>query len=180
MRCADDRRPLAVLIARSVVVSAAPDLPPRFVMFRLSPPLVVLCAVALLSLIAAPCLCGPFGRAKLTPRHISTRTHREQLKARCQSQQDFDLAGVWVKHDRAVVEVFHINITCTANCLGMKSCMDGALPTYEAWYMDGDLAGHNTFNVTSVGDYMSATGTYNNFADSTGDMACPAPFGESL
>lgn len=28
--------------------------------------------------------------------------------ARCQSQQDFDLSGVWLKHDRAVVERFHM------------------------------------------------------------------------
>lgn len=42
--------------------------------------------------------------------------------------------------------------------------------------MDGPMAGHNTFNVTMVGDQLSGTGFYNNFVDNTGKVACPAPF----
>ena len=103
----------------------------------------------------------------------------------CLNQQDFDLSGIWVKHDRAVVEVFHINVTCVDNCLNVERCVEQKLaqpdapttpPSYIAFYMDGALAGHNTWNVSSVGDLMSACGTYNNFADDSGSLACPAPF----
>lgn len=101
----------------------------------------------------------------------------------CLNQQDFDLSGVWVKHDRAVVEVFHINVTCVANCLDVERCVADKMaaaptapPSYIAYYLDGALAGHNTWNVSSVGDLMSACGTYNNFADDSGSQACPAPF----
>jgi hypothetical protein len=93
---------------------------------------------------------------------------------------NFNLAGLWIKHDRAVEEIFHIAINCTACCLpnpfhhaaAPKSC----LPQYSGAYVDGPFAGHTTFNVTSVGDLMSAVGEYRNFADSTGTKWCPAPF----
>ena len=38
------------------------------------------------------------------------------------------------------------------------------------------MAGLNTWNVTAVGDLMSFTGSYANFADDTGKLWCPAPF----
>lgn len=70
----------------------------------------------------------------------------------------------------------------------------GGLPTYQGAYLDGPLAGLVTWNVTLVGDFMSGTGAYNNFASdadarralSDSDLdsdqvaaapeACPAPF----
>ena len=48
------------------------------------------------------------------------------------------------------------------------------MPTYSGVYMDGPMAGHQTFNVTSVGDLMSGTGTYANFLNTT--VWCTAPF----
>ena len=48
--------------------------------------------------------------------------------------------GVWVKHDRAVVEVFHIDVKCVDNC-DTASCMQGGLPSYTGRYLDGALAG---------------------------------------
>lgn len=41
-------------------------------------------------------------------------------------------AGVWVKHDRAVLEIFHINVTCANDCCGAKSGPT-CLPSYEGW-----------------------------------------------
>jgi len=83
---------------------------------------------------------------------------------------NYDLVGVWVKHDRAVLEIFHINVTCIHCCPPTPKC----LPTYSGRYLDGGLAGLTTFNVTMVGDLMSGTGTYANFADDK--TWCPAPF----
>jgi len=73
-----------------------------------------------------------------------------------------------MKRDRAVPEKFTINIELTGATKG--------LPTYSAFYLDGPLAGKNTFNITMVGDLLSGTGSYNNFADDSGSLACPAPF----
>jgi len=78
------------------------------------------------------------------------------------------IEGQWLKRDRAVEEKFIIKIVGTGTTHG--------LPTYSGIYVDGPLAGKNTFNLTMVGDLLSGTGTYNNFADDSGNMACPAPF----
>ncbi|CAF1539662.1 unnamed protein product, partial [Didymodactylos carnosus] len=82
---------------------------------------------------------------------------------------NYDLSGVWVKHDRAVLEIFHINVTCVNNC-DILHVSGSALPAYTAFYLDGALAGKNTWNASMVGDLMSATGTYNNFADDSGTL----------
>jgi len=50
---------------------------------------------------------------------------------------NYDLAGVWVKHDRAVLEIFHINVTCIHCCPASPKC----LPTFSGRYLDGELAG---------------------------------------
>lgn len=92
---------------------------------------------------------------------------------------NWTLEGEWVKHDRSVLEIFHINITCTACCIPTPpppTPQPKCLPSYTGVYLDGPLAGHTTFNVSAVGDMMSATGTYANFADDSGTKFCPAPF----
>ena len=69
---------------------------------------------------------------------------------------NYDLSGIWVKHDRAVIEKFHIKITCVANCestqVVQKDSSTGTslLPKYSGYYLDGTFAGHNTFNITMV------------------------------
>lgn len=87
------------------------------------------------------------------------------------------LSGVWIKHDRAVEEKFHINIECTACCDSKHNNepSNDCLTSYTAYYIDGPLAEQNTFNITVVGDGLSAIGTYNNFADN-GNIACQPPF----
>lgn len=108
------------------------------------------------------------------------------LAAGCSCQfkwaRNYNLAGVWIKHDRAVHEVFRINITQTSCPLPSNpypvpsSPSPTCLPSYSGYYLSGPLTGKLTFNTTSVGDLMSSTGTYANFADDSGKVACPAPF----
>jgi hypothetical protein len=169
-------------------------------MLSLRSPLIALAAL----LVLAACLqfvsASPFHAG---PIHRSSSSHSAHRASRTQNQQDFDLAGVWIKHDRAVPERFHINVTCLSNCPPSPASQaapthasrphssklkktsqlsDGGLPTYQGAYLDGPLAGLVTWNVTLVGDLMSGTGSYNNFASSELDdtdaapLACPAPF----
>lgn len=71
----------------------------------------------------------------------------------------------------------HGSITCTACCIPSPPTPPAkCLPSYTGVYLDGPLAGHTTFNASAVGDMLSATGTYANFADDSGKVSCPAPF----
>jgi hypothetical protein len=78
---------------------------------------------------------------------------------------------------RQVPEKFLLKIVCVSCCQCVNTPQCSCLPSYQASYLDGPLANHNTFNITMVGDLLSGTGTYNNFADDSGNVACPAPFG---